>query len=83
MTTLYLTEPGTVVHYQNQTLLIRRRGQEQLCRLAEVELVVVLPGIQLTSAALAQLLDRGIETIFFACGWRFSRSPAGILLHQL
>ena len=64
MTTLYLTEPGTVVHCQNQTLLIRRRGQEQLCRLAEVELVVVLPGIQLTSAALAQLLDRGIETIF-------------------
>ena len=64
MTTLYLTEPGTVVHCQNQTLLIRRRGQEQLCRLAEVELVVVLPGIQLTSAALAQLLDRGVETIF-------------------
>ena len=64
MTTLYLTEPGTVVHCQNQSLLIRRRGQEQLCRLAEVELVVVLPGIQLTSAALAQLLDRGVETIF-------------------
>ncbi len=64
MTTLYLTGRGTVVHCQNQSLLIRRRGQEQLCRLAEVKLVVVLPGIQLTAAALAQLLDRGVETIF-------------------
>jgi CRISPR-associated protein Cas1 len=64
MTTLYLTEPGTVVQCQNQTLLIRRREQERLCRLSEVDLVVVLPGIQLSSTALAQLLDRGIETIF-------------------
>ncbi|MEN9221563.1 MAG: CRISPR-associated endonuclease Cas1, partial [Thermostichus sp. BF3_bins_97] len=64
MTTLYLTEPGTVVRCQNQNLLIRRREQERLCRLSEVDLVVVLPGIQISSGALAELLDRGIETIF-------------------
>lgn len=64
MTTLYLTQPGTVVGCQNQALRIQRQGQSQLCRLAELKLIVILPGVQLTSVAIAQLLDRGIETLF-------------------
>ena len=28
MTTLYLTEPGTVVRLQNQSLLIQRQGRQ-------------------------------------------------------
>lgn len=64
MTTLYLTEPGTVVRYRNQSLLVVKRQRVQTCRLTETRLVVVLPGVQLTSGAVAQLLDWGIETIF-------------------
>ncbi|OLP19164.1 CRISPR-associated endonuclease Cas1 [Leptolyngbya sp. 'hensonii'] len=64
MTTLYLTEPGTVVRFQNEALLICKQGQTRTLRVAELTLVVVLPGVQLTSVVIAELLDRGIETIF-------------------
>uniref|UniRef100_B8HZJ9 CRISPR-associated endonuclease Cas1 n=1 Tax=Cyanothece sp. (strain PCC 7425 / ATCC 29141) TaxID=395961 RepID=B8HZJ9_CYAP4 len=64
MTALYLTEPGTVVCYQNEVLQVVKQKQIRTCRLAELDIVVVLPGVQLTSVAIAQLLDRGIETIF-------------------
>lgn len=64
MTTLYLTEPGTVVRFRNESLLIERQQQVQSRRLAELTLVTVLPGVQLTSTAMAELLDRGIETLF-------------------
>lgn len=64
MTTLYLTEPGTIVRYQNEALLVKQQKQTQTCRLTEVSLIVVLPGVQLTSVVLAELLDRGIETLF-------------------
>lgn len=71
MTTLYLTEPGTTVSYDNQTLTVRRQQHSARSRLAEVTLIVVLPGVQLTSGALSALLDRGIETIFLRQDGRF------------
>lgn len=64
MTTLYLTEPGTVIRYRNQSLVIHKQQQSQTCRVAELKLIVVLPGVQLTDVVIAELLDRGIETIF-------------------
>jgi CRISP-associated protein Cas1 len=64
MTTLYLTEPGTVIRYRNESLIVIKQEQSKTCRLAELTLIVVLPGVQLTDVAIAQLLDRGIETIF-------------------
>jgi CRISPR-associated protein Cas1 len=64
MTTLYLTEPGTTVRYRNESLIVVKQETSQTCRLAEVTLVVILPGIQLTDVVIAQLLDRGVETIF-------------------
>ncbi|MEB3830939.1 CRISPR-associated endonuclease Cas1 [Phormidium sp. CCY1219] len=71
MTALYLTEPQTVVRYRNQNLIVQRNGESSSCRVAEIELVVVLPGVQLTDGAIAQLLDRGIETIFLRSDGRF------------
>ena len=71
MTTLYLTEPGTVVRYRNEVLLIYKQQKYQICRLSEVTLAVVLPGVQLTDVAIAQLLDRGIETIFLSRSGQF------------
>ncbi|MBE9168827.1 CRISPR-associated endonuclease Cas1 [Pleurocapsales cyanobacterium LEGE 06147] len=64
MTTLYLTEPGTIVRYENHSLAIFKQQKRHSCRLTEITLVVVLPGVQFTDVAIAQLLDRGIETIF-------------------
>ncbi|MUG98248.1 CRISPR-associated endonuclease Cas1 [Scytonema sp. UIC 10036] len=64
MTTLYLTEPGTIVRYHNESLVVIKKQQTQKSRLAELSLVVILPGVQLTDVVTAQLLDRGIETIF-------------------
>ena len=64
MTTLYLTEPGTVVSAKNQTLDLKRGTWRRSCRLAEIDLVVALPGVQLTGAAIALLLDSGVETLF-------------------
>lgn len=71
MTALYLTEPQTIVRYRNQNLIVQRNGESSSCRVAEIELVVVLPGVQLTDGAIAQLLDRGIETIFLRSDGRF------------
>jgi CRISP-associated protein Cas1 len=63
-TTLYLTEPGTMVRYRNESLVITRKQKSQTCRLGEVDLVLVLPGVQFTDVAISKLLDKGIETIF-------------------
>ncbi len=63
-TTLYLTEPGTTVRYRNESLIIIRKEKSKTCRLGEVDLVVVLPGVQFTDVAISKLLDKGIETIF-------------------
>lgn len=71
MTTLYLTEPGTVVQYRNQTLIIKRQGTTHPQRLQEVTLVVILPGVQLTAQTLAQLMDQGIETVFLTGNGQF------------
>lgn len=71
MTALYLTEPRTLVRYGNETLIIQRNDQSNSCRLSEIDLVVVLPGVQLTDVAIAELLDRGIETIFLRSDGRF------------
>lgn len=71
MTAIYLTEPGTIVRYRNETLLVVGKQQSQTCRLAEITLVVVLPGVQLSDAVIAELLDRGTETIFLRQDGRF------------
>ncbi|MGI0485027.1 CRISPR-associated endonuclease Cas1 [Pantanalinema rosaneae CENA516] len=71
MTTLYLTEPGITVRYQNEALVIQKQPESRICRLAELRLVVILPGVQLSSVVIAELLDRGIETIFLRQSGQF------------
>lgn len=71
MTTLYLTEPGLVVRCQNETLEIHGRQRVRSCRLSELSLVVIMPGVQLTSGAIAKLLDLGIETLFLRQNGQF------------
>lgn len=71
MTTLYLTEPGTLVRLHNENLIIQRGNDHRACRLAEVEMVVVFPGVQLTGPVIAQLLDTGTETLFLQKNGQF------------
>ncbi|WP_030008339.1 CRISPR-associated endonuclease Cas1 [Picosynechococcus sp. NKBG042902] len=71
MTTLYLTEPGTSVSYTNAQLRIKRRENIQHFRIAELDLVIILPGIHLSSQAIAKLLDQGIETLFLKRSGQF------------
>lgn len=71
MTTLYLTEPGTIVRCHNHQLLILKKGESISHRLAEISLVLVMSGVQLTWGAIAILLDQGIETIFLKRNGQF------------
>jgi CRISP-associated protein Cas1 len=71
MTTLYLTEPGTIVRYSNQNFLIIKGEEKNTCRLQELELVVVFSGVQLTDVVIGVLLDQGIETLFLKRDGRF------------
>ena len=64
MTAIYLTEAGTVVSFKNESLVIKRRGDMKSFRLVELSLLVIHTGVQLTSVVIAELMDRGIETIF-------------------
>jgi CRISPR-associated protein Cas1 len=71
MTTLYLTEPGTVVQCRNAALTVTCDGRSRQLRLAELDLIVIAPGVQLTSVVLARLFDRGIETLFIQQNGQF------------
>ncbi|WP_024547081.1 CRISPR-associated endonuclease Cas1 [Picosynechococcus sp. NKBG15041c] len=71
MTTLYLTETGTSVRYENHQLVITRHQNVHRFRFGELDLVLVLPGVHLSSQAIAQLLDRGVETIFLKSSGQF------------
>ncbi|MBD2136248.1 CRISPR-associated endonuclease Cas1 [Anabaena sp. FACHB-1237] len=64
MTTLYLTEHGTIVRYCNESLIVAKEQKTETCRLEDISLIIILPGVQLTDVAISKLLDKGIETIF-------------------
>jgi CRISPR-associated protein Cas1 len=71
MTTLYLTEPGTTVQYQNANLTVKQNNQSLCLRMTELDLVVILPGVQLSSVVLSHLLDQGVETLFLKQNGQF------------
>jgi len=52
------------LNLKNESLVINRSGDRKFFRLAEVSLLVIHAGVQLTSVVIAELMDRGIETIF-------------------
>lgn len=76
MTAIYLTEAGTVVSFKNESLVIKRRGDKKSFRVAELSLLVIHTGVQLTSVVIAELMDRELKP-YFATGWTVSRSIAG------
>lgn len=65
MPTLALMEQGTTLAVEGEVFSVQREGQViQQVRMAEVDEVLVFGGIALTPAAIAALLQRGIDTVF-------------------
>ncbi|MGC8960766.1 MAG: type I-D CRISPR-associated endonuclease Cas1d [Chloroflexia bacterium] len=79
MTTLYLTEQHATVHLDGEALLVRIPADKQAgvearkvrVPLTQVEQVVVLGNITLTTPVLAALLERRIEVAFCSPWGRF------------
>lgn len=67
MATLYITEQGSTLH-KEQNRLVVTKDEAELASLHEfkVERVVIFGNVQLTTQAVAFLLDRGIETSFLS-----------------
>ncbi len=72
MHTLSLTEQGTAVHADGDTLAVRR-GEAVLHRVraAELEQILVFGRVEISSGALALLLRRGIDVAFLTSRGNF------------
>jgi len=72
MTTVYLTEQGTVLRKRSRRLVVTR-GEEVVKEIPafKVERILVFGNIQITTQALSFLLDSGIETSFLSFNGRF------------
>lgn len=74
MTTLYLTEPRSLVKKDGDTLVVHVRGENARkvrVPLIKVTQVVVMSDSTVTSPALGALLDQGVDVCFLSYGGRF------------
>jgi len=77
--TLYVTQPGAVVRHAHGRLLVELGGKTVLCALArEVEGAVVFGAVQVTTAALCAIWQRGGNVAFVSSHGRLrGRATAG------
>lgn len=71
MAVLYLTEQGAIVRKTGDRLIVEKDGKklaEIPC--AKLESILVFGNVQVTTPALAELLDHGIELAFLTVGGR-------------
>lgn len=72
MAVLYVTEQGASIRKVSKRLLIIKDEQIlQTTRAHEIERVVLFGNVQITTQAMAFLLDEGIETSFLSSQGRF------------
>ncbi len=72
MTTLYVTEQGAVLHRTHQRIVVTKHDQTlEVVRLSDLERVVLLGSVQMTSSAMLALLEGGVETSFLSLGGKF------------
>lgn len=67
MSTVYITEPNVVVRLSSRTLILTK-GKEKLAQLPMIRLdnIVIFGSAQLTSQAMAELLEEGIDVSFLS-----------------
>lgn len=71
MATLYLTEQGSIIRKTSDRLVVSKKGEvlaEIPC--AKLETIFLYGAVQVTSQALAELLDHGIELALFTLNGR-------------
>jgi CRISPR-associated protein Cas1 len=72
MATLALMEQGTTLGVNGELFAVEREGQlVQELRMAEVDEVLLFGSIMVTPAAIAALLQRGIDTVFLTAHGRY------------
>ena len=70
--TLYVCQPGALLRRTHGRLVVERQGEILgRVRLRELERVVLCGAVQLSSSALAALLDAGIETVILSPTGRY------------
>jgi CRISPR-associated protein Cas1 len=78
MATLALMEQGMTLAVEGEMFSVEREGKVvQQVRMAEVDEVLVFGAITLTPAAIAALLQRGIDTVFLTARGRYRGRLAG------
>lgn len=72
MTTVYLTEQGTVLRKTSRRLVVTK-GKEVIKEIPafKIERILIFGNIQITTQTLSFLLDSGIETSFLSSNGRF------------
>jgi CRISPR-associated protein Cas1 len=72
MPTLTLMEQGTTLAVKGEVFAVEREGQlVQELRMADVDEVLLFGSIMVTPAAIAALLQRGIDTVFLTAHGRY------------
>jgi len=78
MPVIYVREQGAVVHRRGERLQITRDGVVLAdIPLLHVEQLVLVGNVQLTTPAIAAMLQRGIEVIFLSHNYRFRGRLSG------
>lgn len=79
MTTLYLTEQGSVLKKTYRRLLIEKKG-EKLLEVPEfkIDRILIFGNVQITTQAINFLLDRGIDTSFLSINGRLRGKLAAV-----
>ena len=78
MATVYVRDQGAVVRKRGGRLLITKDGRRlQAIPLVHVDQLVLIGNVQLTTPAAAELLNRGVDIVFFSRYFKFR----GRLLH--
>lgn len=73
MTTLYVTEPGTQVHKDNDRLIVKKGDQiVDAVPLIKLDQVVLMGrGVGLTTSAMHALTKQGVDVVYISGGGRF------------
>ena len=88
MSTLYVTEPGSVVRLSSRSLVITK-GKEKLAQLPMIRLdnILIYGNAQITTQAMAALLDDGIDVAYLSLNGKLrgrlvSTSSKNVLLRM-
>ncbi len=77
--TIYLTEPGLIVHRQDERLIMRRSKEvvSDVPLMNVKQVVVIGRGVEVTTEAMLAMVERRIDLCFFSRGMQFKARVMG------